>query len=300
MGVVVDRLRARGSRGTRPPPRRTAGYGSRRSRAPRGSMPSPARAASPSRAPRSPGPRGPAPGAPGPVWKRSYVSLIRSSKIREVLHHNVFRSGEIAGRADFERHDFESAPPSPRNAEASSNGGPGISSSRGRTLSAKNHSGAAVRALALRVDLDDPAALDPHGCLAFLGAFPDGQPGRRPRPKPMRCSLRKRAGREDGVRRDDEERRRSALCQRAPDRICRAERLRLTYEADGDPERRAVADELLHLLGEVPGDDRRPCRFPPRRDPGARSRSPADRRSEGSASASAPSADAGGDPRPRP
>ena len=66
--VVVDRLRARGSCGTPPRPRRSGGCGSRRSRAPRGWRPCPARASSPSPGRRSPGAAWPAARWSRPCW----------------------------------------------------------------------------------------------------------------------------------------------------------------------------------------------------------------------------------------
>ena len=65
MRVVVDRRELEHACGTRPRPRSSGGSGSRRSRAPRGSRPCPARAASPSRARRSPARPCPPAGAGG-------------------------------------------------------------------------------------------------------------------------------------------------------------------------------------------------------------------------------------------
>ena len=78
--------------------------GSRRCRAPRGSTPSWARAASPSRAEPSPAPSGPS-GAASGLRGRSRRHRFHSSQVREVLAHDVGGRRQVARAPDLDSRD---------------------------------------------------------------------------------------------------------------------------------------------------------------------------------------------------
>ena len=83
----------------------------------------------------------------------------------------------------------------------------------------------------------------------------DGEAGRSSRGEPLRGDAGERAAFEYRVSRRHEEGRNRPRGQRTPDCIGGPERLRLARVAHSDPEGRALADQLLHLAGEMTCDD---------------------------------------------
>ena len=104
--VVVHRVRARAPCGTPPPPPPSARSGSRRSRAPRGSTPCPARAASPSRARPSPARACPARDARG-LSGRGCRSIRSLPQVREVLLYQVNRMRQVPRLPDLDARNRE-------------------------------------------------------------------------------------------------------------------------------------------------------------------------------------------------